>query len=132
MTLVDTNVVVDITSKPTEWLDWSLDRLTEARIRGPIFINDIVFAELAARYDDKGKLERHVDQFGFAILRVPRMALFEAGRAYAKYRKAGGERLNVLSDFLIGAHAEHAGVPLLTRDPKIYRTYFPTLELITP
>jgi predicted nucleic acid-binding protein len=38
----------------------------------------------------------------------------------------------VLSDFLIGAHAEELNLPLLTRDPKMYRTYFPTLELITP
>lgn len=132
MTLVDTNVVIDITSKPTEWLDWSLDSLTDARIRGEVFINDVVFAELAARYVDPDKLEKDLAQFQFAIRRIPLRALFNAGQAYARYRKAGGERQNVLSDFLIGGHAEHLGVPLLTRDPKMYRAYFPELELITP
>ena len=39
---------------------------------------------------------------------------------------------NVLVDFLIGAHAAVIGAPLLTRDARRYRQYFPTVELITP
>ena len=132
MTLVDTNVVIDLTSKPTEWFDWSVERLTDARIRGDVFINDIVFAELASRYVDETQLEKHIIQFRLAVRRVPRRALFRAGQAFAQYRKAGGERSNVLSDFFIGAHAEEVEVPLLTRDPKVYRTYVPRLQLITP
>ena len=37
-----------------------------------------------------------------------------------------------LPDFFIGAHAAILGAPLLTRDPRRYRSYFPTLELIAP
>ena len=79
MTLVDTNVVIDLTSKPTEWFDWSVERLTDARIRGDVFINDIVFAELASRYVDETQLEKHIIQFRLAVRRVPRRALFRAG-----------------------------------------------------
>lgn len=78
------------------------------------------------------KLEGHLIQLRLAVRRIPRRALFRAGQAFARYRKAGGERSNVLSDFFVGAHADEMAVPLLTRDPKVYRTYFPTLELITP
>ena len=46
--------------------------------------------------------------------------------------QAGGGRERVLPDFLIGAHAAIRGHALLTRDPKGYRTYFPSVELITP
>jgi hypothetical protein len=38
----------------------------------------------------------------------------------------------VLPDFFIGAHAVVAGISLLTRDARRYRTYFPTIILITP
>jgi predicted nucleic acid-binding protein len=38
----------------------------------------------------------------------------------------------VLPDFFIGAHVVVAGLALLTRDAGRYRTYFPTIRLITP
>jgi hypothetical protein len=41
-------------------------------------------------------------------------------------------RTRTLPDFLIGAHAAIAGMTLLTRDPRRYRTYFPKLKIIAP
>jgi predicted nucleic acid-binding protein len=38
----------------------------------------------------------------------------------------------VLSDFFVGAHAMVEGIALLTRDVRRYRSYFPTIMLITP
>jgi hypothetical protein len=38
----------------------------------------------------------------------------------------------VLADFFIGAHAEAERLPLLTRDVRRYRSYFPNVELIAP
>jgi predicted nucleic acid-binding protein len=63
---------------------------------------------------------------------IPRPALFLAGQAFLRYRRAGGSRSNVLSDFFIGAHAAVERCPLLTRDVQRYRTYFPTVRLIAP
>ena len=63
---------------------------------------------------------------------MPRAALFLAGKAYLRYRTAGGVRTGVLSDFLIGAHAAVERLPLLTRDVRRYRSYFPTVNLIAP
>ena len=39
---------------------------------------------------------------------------------------------NALPDFFIGAHAAVAGMTLLTRDPRRYRTYFPKLKIVSP
>ena len=38
----------------------------------------------------------------------------------------------MLPDFFIGAHAEAAGLRLLTRDGSRYRSYFPEVALIAP
>ena len=59
-------------------------------------------------------------------------ALFSAGKAFQRYRSAGGVRTGVLPDFFLGAHAAVIGAPLLTRDTRRYRTYFPELTLIAP
>ena len=37
-----------------------------------------------------------------------------------------------LGDFLIGAHAEAEGMPLVTRDPTRVSVYFPDVKLIQP
>jgi predicted nucleic acid-binding protein len=55
-----------------------------------------------------------------------------AGKAHIRYRAAGGLRTGVLADFFIGAHAAVEQLPLLTRDARRYRSYFPAVKLIAP
>jgi predicted nucleic acid-binding protein len=66
------------------------------------------------------------------IEEIPLAAAFLAGHAHAGYRQAGGRRVAILPDFLIGAHAAVTGRPLLTRDPRRIATYIPGANLITP
>jgi len=49
-----------------------------------------------------------------------------------QYRSAGGVRTGVLPDFFIGAHAMVESLPLLTRDARRYRNYFPEVVLVAP
>ena len=53
-------------------------------------------------------------------------------QAFQAYRARGGTKTGVLSDFFIGAHAVVVGTTLLTRDTRRYRSFFPTIALITP
>ncbi|MCZ7450258.1 type II toxin-antitoxin system VapC family toxin [Agrobacterium rhizogenes] len=132
MTLVDTNVLLDLVTDDPVWADWSIEQLELASIAGPLFINDVVYAELAVRYERIEALNAFVDQAGLKLMPFPRPALFLAGKIFTRYRRGGGTRTGVLSDFFIGAHAAVQNLPLLTRDVGRYRSYFPTVSLITP
>jgi hypothetical protein len=97
-----------------------------------LVINDVVYAELVPAFSTKEKLDGALRGIGVGVEGSSRDALFLAGRAFQRYRAAGGTKTGVLADFFIGAHAAVTGVPLVTRDPRRYRTYFPTVMLITP
>ena len=132
MTLVDTNVLLDLVTDDPDWADWSIAQLEAASLNGPLLINEVIYAELAVRYDRIEDLEAFVDEAGLEMAPIPRAALFLAGKVFTRYRRSGGSRTGVLPDFFIGAHAAVAEQPLLTRDIGRYRTYFPSLMLITP
>lgn len=132
MTLVDTNVLLDLVTDDPVWADWSIAQLEAASLRGRLLINDVVYAELAVRYERIEALEAFCSEAGLDSIAMPRTALFLAGKVFAQYRKSGGTRSGVLPDFFIGAHAAVEKLPLLTRDLGRYRTYFPTVELISP
>lgn len=130
--MVDTNVLLDLVTADPTWADWSIAVLETASLRGPLFINDVVYAELSIRYERIELLHEFVAKAGLEMAGLPRPSLFLAGKAFAQYRRAGGTRSGVLPDFFIGAHAAISRLPLLTRDEGRYRTYFPTVQLIAP
>ena len=132
MTLVDTNVLLDLVTDDPVWADWSIAELEAASLRGPLLINDAIYGELAVRYSRIEDLDAFVQKAGLELAALPRAALFLAGKVFAQYRKSGGLCTGVLPDFFVGAHAAVGEWPVLTRDVGRYRTYFPSLTLITP
>ena len=130
-TLVDTNILLDVLGEKTPLHIWSVDRLTELRVKGRLCINQIVYAELTPR------LSLDAAHDALASMQITHEALsfeaaWRAGAAHSAYRRAGGARERTLPDFLIGAHAAIADYVLLTRDASRYRTYFPELTIISP
>ena len=132
MTLVDTNVLLDLVTDDPQWAEWSIGQLEAASLTGPLLIIDVIYAELAVRYERIEDLDQFIETAGLQIASFPREALFLAGKVFTRYRRAGGSRTGVLPDFFIGAHAAVQKIPLLTRDVGRYRTYFPTVVLVTP
>jgi predicted nucleic acid-binding protein len=132
VTLVDTNVPLDLNTNDAKWADWSIRKLDAAALKGPLVINDVVYAELSVRFAAIETLEDTLDEARVAVAPIPRAALFLAGKAFQRYRAAGGTRTGVLPDFFIGAHASVAGLALLTREVQHYRSYFPAIDLVTP
>jgi predicted nucleic acid-binding protein len=132
MTLVDSNVLLDVLTDSQDWADWSQTQLERAAMQGPLAINSVIYAEISARYATVDAVDAVLSDLEIDVATTPRSALFLAGKAYVQYRATGGVRTGVLSDFFIGAHAAVEKLPLLTRDARRYRRYFPTVVLITP
>lgn len=131
-TLVDSNVLLDILTEDPTWLSWSLDALAAAAEAGPLLINPIIYGEVSIRFTRIEDLDDALPARDYRRLDLPWTAAFLAGKAFAAYRRNGGTRTSTLPDFFIGAHAATQRFALLTRDAARYRTYFPTVELVTP
>ncbi|MET3890507.1 putative nucleic acid-binding protein [Bosea sp. OAE506] len=131
-TLVDANIFLDLVTNDPVWGEWSAGQLAAAISSGPLLVNDVIYAEISIRFSEIGKLDEMLADFRVVHEAIPRRALFEAGKAFKRYRSAGGLRGSVLPDFFIGAHAAAADLRLLTRDARRYRTYYPEVDLVTP
>lgn len=131
-TLIDTNVLIDVAVGDPVWRAWSRARMIEARSRGSVLINQIIYSEFSTRYASIDEVDAILDPDEFRRENLPWEASFAAARAFRAYRDRGGQRDRVLPDFLIGAHATIRGYDILTRDPSGYRRYFPTVAIISP
>ncbi|MBY3197770.1 type II toxin-antitoxin system VapC family toxin [Rhizobium laguerreae] len=131
-TLVDTNILVDLAVVGSDWHSWSRRKMLDVFKDGPVLINPIIYSEFSVRYDDVDEVDRLLPQDEFRRENLPWPAAFAAAAAFRLYRRAGGGRERVLPDFFIGAHAAIRGYRILTRDPSGYRSYFPSVDLITP
>ena len=132
MILVDTNVLLDVIENDARWAAWSQEKLDAASVIDTLAINPIIYSELSIAFARIEELEAVIEEASLLIEPIPREALFLAGKAFLRYRRSRGAKLSLLPDLHIGAHAAVMQWPILTRDAKRYRTYFPTLILVTP
>jgi predicted nucleic acid-binding protein len=132
MLLVDTNVLVDVVQDDPQWADWSVRQMRAQASIHQLVINPVIHAEVSLSFSTLEALDSVLATLALELREIPRPALFLAAKAYALYRRRGGTRLQVLTDFFVGAHAAVAGWPLLTRDARRFSTYFPTLQVVSP
>lgn len=130
--VVDTNVLLDVITKDPTWMRPALLAIERALAQGPLIINDVIYAEVSIGLDTVEEVDAVLNSIAVVRGVMTSAALLLAGKAFKRYRLAGGARTGVLPDFFIGAHAQVENLPLLTRDPRRYRTYFPAVHLIAP
>jgi len=131
-TLVDSNVILDVLTEDPRWYAWSSNALAQCANEGPLYINPIIYAEVSIGVATIEEMEEVLPPESFPRIPIPLEAAFLAGKAFLQYRKRKGTKITPLPDFFIGAHAAVAGLQLLTRDSRRYRTYFPSIEIIAP
>jgi len=130
--LVDSNVLLDVLEEDAHWYEWSSTQLQKAADRCSLIINPIIYAEVSVGFQRIEELEEALPLHFFQRAPLPWEAAFLAGKCFMRYRKLGGTKTSPLPDFFIGAHAAVSELTLLTRDSARYRTYFPSIKLITP
>ena len=130
--LVDTNVLVDVLENDPDWANWSVAQLQAQSKVHRLVINPIIYSELSLTFSTVEALDKALEGMALRMLEIPKPALFLAGKAFVQYRRSGGVKNNVLGDFFIGAHAAVSGLPVITRDTRRYRSYFPSVRLVTP
>ncbi|MCR6673901.1 type II toxin-antitoxin system VapC family toxin [Devosia ginsengisoli] len=129
-TFVDTNVLIDALNPAAKNHEWAKQQLLAAD--RPLVVCDVVYSELSVGMGSIADTSAAIQSLSIERTRYSDAALFMAGKAFKQYRTRGGAKSNVLSDFLIGAAANDDGSPLLTANPKDFRSYFPQLTLICP
>jgi predicted nucleic acid-binding protein len=132
ITAVDTNVLLDILAPNEPFFERSRQGLEHAWQAGALVICDLVYAEVSVHFPSQEECETFLSETGIRVEPLQRRASFLAGRAWRTYRKRGGKRSRILTDFLVGAHAQVQASRLLTRDRGFYRDLFPDLQLLDP
>jgi predicted nucleic acid-binding protein len=134
---VDTNVLVALWN-PDDFLNTAARTALDAGVaRGELVICGPVYAELIAF---PTRSESFLDEFladtGIRVDWDVSESIWRlAGRAYKQYsvrrRRQGDSPRRILADFLIGAHALHNRMELLTFDSRLYRFAFPQLRILS-
>lgn len=130
ITAVDTNILLDIFLPDPNFHQNSAKLLKKAYDEGAIIISDIIYAELVPQFGEMAKLDKTLNTINVGISFLDKEVAFLAGSKWTEYRKAGGTRERIITDFIIGAHAELKADRFLTRDRGFYKTYFPEIEIM--
>ena len=131
ITAIDSSVLWAISKGEPDGAAW-LETLTDCRAKGRLVICDIVWAETRAAFPTAqahaAQMERLGVHFDGADVAVANLA----GEIHDRYRRAGGKRLRLTADFLIGAHAALRATRFATKDDGFFRSQFPKLSMVRP
>jgi predicted nucleic acid-binding protein len=132
ITALDSSVLLDIFGADAKFGPLSRDAVRSCREQGGLVACDVVWAEVGAAFPAPEQARAAMDQLGVQFVPLDSAAALVSGEAWRSYRRNGGPRHRVMSDFLIGAHASAYADRLLTRDRGFFRRYFGALDVLDP
>jgi hypothetical protein len=139
MILLDTNVLIYAGDPASPFHKWAVRVIEEAVAEGEgACANAVSLAELCVGDQNPENVPNRIAAWGVTLVAVPFAAAIPCASAYAAYRtrrkaESGKEAPPMpLPDFFIGAHAQVMGWKVATTDLARFKTYFPSLQLLSP
>lgn len=154
ITAIDTNILLDILIPNQDFLTSSLQNLEKCSKKGDLIICEIVYAELAAQFNNELELNRFLQDTKIEVKPSDKEIFYKASQIWKTYISKSSRKyycpqcgiqtsakcqncnnhLNLprrlLSDFIIASHAQNFADIFLTRDRGFYRNYFKTMKII--
>lgn len=138
MILLDTNVLIYASTAGSPFLEWARRTIAAGVAEDGAVVNAVSLAEICVGDAEPETVADRIRSWGINLLDVPAAAAEPCAKAYLEYRErrraeSGRDAPSLpLPDFFIGAHAQIMGWPLATADEGRFRTYFPSVTLVTP
>jgi hypothetical protein len=136
--LLDTNVLIYASAAESPFRRWARNVVAEAVSGEGAGTSVVSLAEICVGASEPDTVAETIRGWGVAILEVPPAAAEPSARAYRLYRQRRRDEASCeapampLPDFFVGAHAEVMGWRIATADEGRFRTYFPSVRLVTP
>ena len=131
ITAIDSSVLWAIAKAEADGAAW-LEKLAECREEGRLVVCDIVWAETRAGFPTAAAQAGFFERMGVYFDTSDAAVATLAGEIHDRYRRAGGKRIRLTADFLIGAHAVVRANRLATKDDGFFREQFRKLVVVRP
>lgn len=137
MILLDTNVLIYASTEGSPFLEWARRTIAAGVSEDGAAVNAVSLAEICVGDADPATVADRIRSWGIVLLDIPAAAAEPCAKAYQQYRERRRTESGLnspplpLPDFFIGAHAQVMGWPLATADQGRFRTYFPSVTLLT-
>jgi len=130
ITAIDTNVLLDVFLPDKKYIDRSAALLRQAYDEGALVICEVVYSELVPQFNDRSLLDSTLARINVTLSSMDSDVAYVAGEKWGLYRKVGGKKERIITDFLNGAHALLKADRFLTRDRGFYKKYFQDLKIL--
>jgi predicted nucleic acid-binding protein len=138
MILLDTNVLIYASTDQSPFQEWARRTIAAGVSEDGAAVDAVSLAEICVGDAEPETVADRIRSWGVTVLDVPAAVAEPCARAYQQYRERRRAESGLdapalpLPDFFIGAHAQVMGWQLATVDEGRFRTYFPSVSLLTP